>query len=128
MSRTQSDSTLIRETHLDFYRALASGDIRRVAEFWARDVPVSCQHADWPNIRGRRFVLESWSDRLNLTQTDEIRTSDLTVILTGRRALVIAVDDWDRQRAATTTLYRLEGAAWRITHHQAMAIRTYVPK
>lgn len=128
MSRLRSHDETVRGAHGAFYQALDRGDMETVHAVWSRDVPVSCQHAEWPPISGRRFVLESWADRLRHCSTACIRTDDLTVVVTGRRAMVIAVERWGQNRAATTTLYRHEGHNWHITHHQAMAIRSYLDR
>jgi hypothetical protein len=117
-SRTEA---AVLQANATFYRAFTHGDYAAMSELWAEQVPVACLHPMAPALVGRRAVLESWRELLGEPPPFELRCDRPVVHVLGEVAVVTCYEgNGDRPaHLAATNVFVLEGARWRMVHHQA---------
>ena len=114
----------VRRANADFYAALRSGDYARMDALWSSKEAVSVYHPNWTGIEGRDDVMASWFQVMVVAEPPMIEAKDESVILNGRRAVVLCTECIDTARIIASNLFVYEDGAWKLTHHQA----THLPE
>ncbi|MFT7574302.1 MAG: ketosteroid isomerase-like protein [Alphaproteobacteria bacterium] len=109
---------VLRVNH-EFYSAFRSGDYARMDEIWAHKHDVSVFHPNWDGIEGRDAVMASWFEVMVVAEPPMVTVRDESVIVTGRRAMVLCTEAFDATRIVASNLFVLEDDEWKMTHHQA---------
>lgn len=102
-----------------FYRNFAGGDIAAMDALWSRKGPVACIHPGWPPLGDRQRVLESWRRILAQANRPAIECVLPEAYLLGDVAMVICYEKIGDNYLIATNLFRREGQAWKMIHHQA---------
>jgi hypothetical protein len=109
---------VLRVNH-EFYSAFRSGDYARMDEIWAQNHDVSVFHPNWDGIEGRDAVMASWFEVMVVGEPPMVIVGDESVIVTGRRAMVLCTEAFDSTRIVASNLFVFEDGDWKMTHHQA---------
>jgi hypothetical protein len=72
------------------YRAFSEGDHTAMSQLWAERAAVTCLRPASPALVGRKLVLESWSQILQVTAPLELRCDQPRVHVVGEVAIVIS--------------------------------------
>ena len=102
-----------------FYEAFRSRDLATMDQLWAREAPVACIHPGWRALTGREEVMESWEGILANPESPEITCRNAEALLLGDTAVVLCYEEIAGSLLAATNLFRRDGSAWRLVHHQA---------
>jgi ketosteroid isomerase-like protein len=122
-----TDDDAILAAHAAYYAAFGNGDFAAMCGIWADD-DVSCVHPGWPVLVGRDSVLESYRNILRNPQRERIGHRDDTAMVLGDEGRVLCIEvvvGTDFTLAATNWFRHIDGA-WRMIHHQASPIASYL--
>jgi len=86
---------------------------------WSVHREVACTHPSMHGLMGRPAVMESWRLILVEGEPPPIEVSDVTVIVTGRTAMVLCQETVGHVQLVATNSFALEEGAWRLISHQA---------
>ena len=121
-----SDETEVLTANAGYYQAFANADFAAMSRIWADD-NVSCIHPGWPVLIGRQPILDSYRQILRNPNQDRIEPRNEMVMVEGDKARVFCVEFVGGAALATTNLFkRVDGVAWKMTHHQASPIAALV--
>lgn len=102
-----------------FYTAFRTRDLAAMEAVWARTADISVIHPGWPNVSGRKNVMESWRGILTGGASPEIRSVNPKTYIHGDTAFVVCYEDVGRALLIATNIFIREDGAWRMVHHQA---------
>ena len=102
-----------------FYTAFRTRDLEAMNAIWARAAEVSVIHPGWPNVTGRKNVMESWRGILTGGAAPEIRSVNPDARIHGGMAYVVCYEDVGNGLLIATNIFIREDGAWRMVHHQA---------
>lgn len=120
---TQHTVEAIISANESFYQAFSLGDIVAMGEVWSRQEPVICIHPGWMPRIGREQVMASWQGIL-ASPGSRLRCVTPYVKRVGEVAIVIAYEVMEgTPPMAVTNMFRWEGHAWRMFHHQSSTVR-----
>ncbi len=101
-----------------FYAAFRTADFEAMEALWSKRRKVSVYHPNWPGIKSRDAVMESWFRILVLGDPPHVRAFDPTVIVTAKTGLVICSEELGGANLIATNVFVLEDGQWRMTNHQ----------
>jgi hypothetical protein len=121
------DRAIIATTNRNFYRALASRDMRLMAVVWLHDDWVCCVHPGWAMLVAWKEIRQSWVDIMASGQPLQIMPSQVTMHIEQNLAWVTCVknitthDDaeWRYAVAQATNIFQRVGDEWKMIHHHA---------
>ncbi len=102
-----------------FYAAFRAADFEAMEAMWAKRRKVSVYHTNWPGIKTRDAVMESWFRILVIGDPPHVHAFDPTAIVTAKTGLVICREDLGGASLVATNVFVLEDGQWRMTSHQA---------
>ncbi len=102
-----------------FYAAFRAADFEAMAGLWAKRRDVSVTHPNWPGIKTRDAVMQSWFRILTVSGPPQVYAFDPTAIVTARTGLVICREELGGASLVATNVFVLEDGHWRMTSHQA---------
>ncbi len=102
-----------------FYAAFRAADFDAMERLWSRRRKVSVFHPNWPGIKTRDAVMESWYRILVAGNPPHVSANDPTAIVTKKTGLVICHEDLGGTNLIATNIFVLEDGQWRMTNHQA---------
>ena len=106
------------------YDAFNQRNVPAMEALWADRDDIACIHPGWGALRGREYVLGSWTAILSSMESPQITGTDETIHVMGTTAFVLcheAVDDEPPQLIATNIFLQV-GGAWLLVHHHASPI------
>jgi ketosteroid isomerase-like protein len=123
----------------EFYAAIESGDLSRIAELWDDADDVGCIHPGWPAVRGRSRVLRSWAVIMANTAyleffptSVEVSVADDVAVVVCEHSLLTGTADraserdelGETARVVATNIFRRRAAGWRLWAHHASPVMT----
>lgn len=117
--KTKSGKEAVLAANDAFYAAFRSGNFHGMDALWSTVRNVAVFHPNWPGIEGREDVMASWFQVMMVADPPDIYPRDETIILNGRTALVICVEDVGGSEMIATNIFVREAKQWCMTHHQA---------
>ena len=104
------------ESNLAFYEALTARDLAAMARLWSDTEQVSCIHAGWQVLQGRRQVMASWRALFADASHRLIRCEDARAVVMDQVALVTCSEKVPEGVRAATNLFVLERGIWKLVH------------
>ena len=104
------------EANLAFYEALTARDLDGIARLWSDTERVSCVHAGWQVLRGRRQIMASWRTLLSDAAHRLIRCEDARAVVIDHVALVTCAEKLPDGVRAATNVFNLERGEWKLVH------------
>ncbi len=102
-----------------FYEAFRACDMETMDRLWSREAPVACIHPGWRALTTRAEVMDSWRDILASEGVPDIACRGAQAFVADENAFVICYEVIAGGVLVATNIFRKEGGAWRIIHHQA---------
>ena len=119
LDKTDSAAQAVLDANQAFYTAFRTRDLDAMNAVWARGAEVSVIHPGWPNVSGRKNVMESWRGILTGGAAPEIRSVNPDARIHGDMAYVVCYEDVGDGLLIATNIFVREDGAWRMVHHQA---------
>jgi ketosteroid isomerase-like protein len=131
-----SDLDDVTEANTEFYAAIESGDVSRIAGLWDDADDVGCVHPGWPPLRGRSRVLRSWAVILANTEYLDFFPTSVEVAVCGDVAVVTCEHSLlagggrasselgETARVVATNVFRRREPGWRLWAHHASPVMT----
>jgi len=113
------DKQAVLEANAAFYAAFQTADFAAMDALWSKHRKVSVYHPNWPGIKTRDAVMESWFRILVIGTPPLVSAFDATAIATARTGLVICTEELGGANLIATNVFVLEEGHWRMTNHQA---------
>jgi len=104
------------EANLAFYEALTARDLEAMGRLWSNTERVSCTHAGWQVLHGRRQVMASWRTLFADPGHRVIRCEDARAVVIDHVALVTCAEKLPDGVRAATNLFTLERGVWKLVH------------
>lgn len=125
----------VEEANAEFYRAIESEEIERMADVWSHEEWVRCVHPGWEMLSGWQRVRESWRRIFEGGQKMRISASDVSIQNSGDFAWVTCKENitvffetsFDSTQAAATNLFVRREGRWLLVHHHASPIPMILP-
>jgi ketosteroid isomerase-like protein len=131
-----SDVEDVATANQEFYAAIESGDLDRIAAMWDDADDVVCVHPGWPGVRGRSRVLRSWA--VIMANTAYIQffptgvevavVADVAVVACEHSLLARTTDSevglGETARVVATNVFRRRADGWRLWAHHASPVMT----
>ncbi len=132
-----AEVAVIESLNQDFYSAIEAGDLDRMTEIWAEDVPgrtASCVHPGWPLLTGRAEVLRSWALIMANTTYIQFVLTDVSTsfvgdvaVLTCAENILTAGDEDDETgfaagRVVATNMFVRTAEGWRLWLHHGSPV------
>ncbi len=114
-----SDADAVLFANEAFYLAFATRDFDAMAAVWSDDEPVSCIHPGWRALTGRAAVLQSWRGILGNPASPPVSCRNAEAHMLGETAVVLCYEELAGNLLVATNVFRRDGNAWRMVHHQA---------
>jgi ketosteroid isomerase-like protein len=129
----------VSRANAEFYAAIESGELSRIAELWDDADDVGCVHPGWPVVRGRSRVLRSWAVIMANTAYLEFFPTSVEVSVTADVAVVVCEHSLlagstdsagergelgETARVVATNIFRRRAAGWRLWAHHASPVMT----
>ena len=102
-----------------FYAAFNLRDLTAMAELWSDSDDVTCIHPGWDVLGGRTLVLESYAAIFGNPAQGKVVAGGESVALAGDGAVVVCHELVGGAPLVATNVFRKEGGAWKVVHHQA---------
>ncbi|MBW2455623.1 MAG: nuclear transport factor 2 family protein [Deltaproteobacteria bacterium] len=116
------------EANLAFYEALTARDLEGMARLWSDAERVSCVHAGWQVLHGRRQVMASWRALLSDAAHPLLRCEDARAVVIDQVGLVTCAEKLPDGARAATNLFALERGIWKLVHrHVGLVSRDTLP-
>jgi ketosteroid isomerase-like protein len=131
-----SDVEDVATANQEFYAAIESGDLDRIAAMWDDADDVVCVHPGWPGVRGRSRVLRSWAVIMANTAYIQFFPTGVEVAVVGDVAVVACehsllarttdseVGLGETARVVATNVFRRRADGWRLWAHHASPVMT----
>jgi len=123
-----ADEAAVLAANIAFYRAFAERDLKAMDRLWAQRTEVACIHPGWIPCRGRREVMQSWTEILANPDSPRIRCLRPQATLCGAIGVVVCYEAIERNYLIATNLFVLEGGEWKLIHHHAGALAAGPPE
>ena len=98
-----------------FYSAFRESDMTRMADLWAKNLPVAVQHPATRLIEGRAKVLESWAQILAFPPA--IRCELESVSKAADRWAVVCVEHLNPGTVRMINIFQQENNEWKMIYH-----------
>jgi ketosteroid isomerase-like protein len=131
-----SDVEDVATANQEFYAAIESGNLDRIAAMWDDADDVVCVHPGWPGVRGRSRVLRSWAVIMANTAYIQFFPTGVEVAVVGDVAVVACehsllarttdseVGLGETARVVATNVFRRRADGWRLWAHHASPVMT----
>jgi ketosteroid isomerase-like protein len=121
------DRALIASANRDFYRALASRDMRMMEQVWLHEEWVGCVHPGWALLVGWKAVRQSWVNIFAGGQRLQTMPSQVVIHIEKDLAWVTCTENitahdsgaWTYSVAQATNLFQRVDGEWKLIHHHA---------
>ncbi len=126
LSKSVTAELDVLQTNDEFYRAVESGDLKKMQSVWLHEDWVRCLHPGWDLLVGWEAVEESWS---TIFESSTIRTrvaiSRPLVHVRGDTAWVSCIEhvtatvdnDFATALVEATNIFVRHETRWRLVHH-----------